>query len=55
MFMVKHHPNLPMWCLFKKTVTEGEFQEAVFTVQGVLTDLQLLPLEKVPKYVSMHW
>ncbi|KAF8228379.1 hypothetical protein L208DRAFT_1291994, partial [Tricholoma matsutake] len=36
------------WCLFKKTAMEGEFQEAVFTVQGVLMELQLPPLEKIP-------
>jgi hypothetical protein len=50
--MVKHHPCLPSWCLLKKGATRGDLQEAVFTVQGVLTELQLPPLEKILKYVS---
>ncbi|KAF8221291.1 hypothetical protein L208DRAFT_1328770, partial [Tricholoma matsutake] len=36
------------WCLFKNSGVEGEVQEAVFTVQGVLTEFQLPPLEKIP-------
>lgn len=53
-FTVKPHPDLPSWCLFKKSAIEGELQEAVFAVQGVVTQLQLPPLEKIPKYASLH-
>lgn len=56
MFMVSHHPHVPSWCLFKKPKMSEELQlqEVVFTVQGVLTDMQLPPLEKIPKYVNEY-
>ncbi|KAF8240460.1 hypothetical protein L208DRAFT_1233277 [Tricholoma matsutake] len=49
--MVKCHPSLPSWCLLKTGATKRDLQEAVFTVQGVLTELQLPPLEKILKYL----
>lgn len=54
--MVSHHPHVPSWCLFKKPKMSEELQlqEVVFTVQGVLTDMQLPPLEKIPKYVNEY-
>ncbi|KAF8240169.1 hypothetical protein L208DRAFT_1234889, partial [Tricholoma matsutake] len=39
------------WCLFKKLGAEEALREAIFTVQGVLTDFQLPPMEKIP---NMH-
>ncbi|KAF8228455.1 hypothetical protein L208DRAFT_1291452 [Tricholoma matsutake] len=59
MFVARWHPSLPTWCLFKNLGVEGEVQEAVFTVQGVLTEFQLPPLEKIMsrqpgKYHYLH-
>ncbi|KAF8240200.1 hypothetical protein L208DRAFT_1234455 [Tricholoma matsutake] len=47
MFAARQHPSFLTWCLFKNSGVEGEVQEAIFTVQGVLTEFQLPPLEKI--------
>jgi hypothetical protein len=53
--VARQHPSLQTWCLFKKSGMEGEVQEVVFSVQGVLTELQLPPLEKVPRYANLQY
>jgi hypothetical protein len=53
-FAVGHHPHVPSWCLFKRQKTSEELQEVVFAVQGVLTDMQFPPLDKILKYVNRY-